>query len=210
MPRNITTPATCRRCGAGFLARKSEVQAGRGLYCSPACQYARVPQVALSDEADPTVALIPVYGHGRVVAYAKVDRGDSEWACRYRWHLSKGYARRAERRAGTVIAFFMHRELLGLVKGDRLAGDHISRDTLDNRRGNLRILTKATNGQNRTSKRGTASAFRGVSWNAEYQRWYATMTANAKTTWLGSFADEEAAAKAARDARRRLLPFSPD
>ena len=161
--------------------------------------------------SDGSTIRVPVYARGCIiVAYATVDAEDGEWALSHRWRLVKGYARRSVKVNGEVLSYLLHRELLGLKRGDGLEVDHIDRDRLNNRRSNLRILSKAENGQNRKSKCDSVSRYRGVSWNSKRKQWYATVTVNGRTIWLGSYDDETVAASVARSARLRLLPYSHD
>lgn len=139
---------------------------------------------------------------GTIRGYALIDAADAEWAKRFRWRIDGfGYA---------IAVIRMHRELLGLTTDDPRIGDHINRDTLDNRRGNLRAATGHESMQNRGSHKGSTSLHRGVYWHSAKQRWMATVQVNGKRTDLGRFKTEEAAAEAARSARARLMPFSVD
>jgi hypothetical protein len=62
----------------------------------------------------------------------------------------------------------MHRQILGLQKGDRTQGDHKeSGHTWDNRRNNLRRGTKANNGQNQRVCSRNTSGMRGVDRNQD-------------------------------------------
>jgi hypothetical protein len=138
---------------------------------------------------------------GTVRAYVLVDEADAEWAKRFAWRLSG--ARYAQRHVGDQRWALMHRELLGLARGDGLCGDHISGDRLDNRRGNLRVVTRAENQQNQKSEQGS-SRFRGVS--AARGRWRAGCRVGGRQLWAGSFDTEEEAAAAADALRRRHMP----
>lgn len=147
--------------------------------------------------------LIPVHQAVVVVAYTKVDDADYEWLSRAYWRLSEGYPRRnADVR--------MHREILGLVPGDGMEGDHINGDRLDNRRTNLRVVTHAQNKQNLSSYRGSSSRFRGVCWESRRRKWRAYMTVDGRRFELGQFASEEQAAQVAAEARRQAMPFTSE
>ena len=89
----------------------------------------------------------------------------------------------------------MHRLLLGLQRGDPREGDHINHDTLDNRRSNLRVCTRAQNQYNYRSNRG-ASQYQGVTHLNRKTPWQATIQINGKHLYLGVFASEIAAAEA--------------
>ena len=61
------------------------------------------------------------------------------------------------------ITISMHREVLGLKKGDGKIGDHKNRNGLDNRKQNLRIVPKSLNNYNSKKHRNNTSGYRGVS-----------------------------------------------
>ena len=199
---------TCSACGKSFDRMPSKTPNGLG-YCTQAChrKRSRAPIVI-----DGETARVPLLARDdSIVAYTIVDAVDAEWAGRWRWSIGGGgYARRYEKNNGRDRIFLMHRELLGLVKGDGLEGDHIDLDRLNNRRKNLRILTKPQNGQNRGSNRNSSSVYRGVSFMRTTARWRAAIRVNGKLFNLGEYADELEAANVARAARARLLPFSVD
>ena len=58
--------------------------------------------------------------------------------------------------------------------------DHANRNTLDNRRENLRPATLENNAQNRTKQRNNTSGFIGVCWNKNDQLWVARIGLNGK------------------------------
>ncbi len=128
--------------------------------------------------AEPTslAVRIPVHRGGVAVAYALVDPTDAHLADR-RWRAHpKGYVQGD----GSTL---LHREVLGLIKGDGIEVDHINRDKLDCRRSNLRILTHAQNRQNNDPSGnqtwrggGTSSRHRGVSWDKRRGKWKASVT----------------------------------
>lgn len=92
----------------------------------------------------------------------------------------------------------MHVAILGME------GDHISRNTLDNRRGNLRPCTNAENSKNRNLNRNNKSGFKGVYWHERRQRWMAQICADGKQIDLGRFKTKEEAARAYNEAANRL------
>lgn len=152
---------------------------------------------------------------GSIRAYAIVDANDAEWAMQYRWHVVNGYVSRSEYRGGgrkksRIQRILMHRDLLGLVPFDGIEVDHRNRNRLDNRRSNLRTATRAEQVQNVSSRPGSSSQYRGVSWREDGQVWRAYIQVNGKNTYLGNFASEEEAAEVAREARLRLMPYAVD
>lgn len=131
---------------------------------------------------------------------ALVDAKDFEWLGQWKWHASYTrsgfYACRNHpmlngRRSGPIIK--MHRVILGLEPGDKRHGDHANRDTLDNRRLNLRIATHAQNMWNQTTPRHNSSGFKGVYWHKKRGLWMARLGVNGKIVFLGYRDSAEAA-----------------
>jgi hypothetical protein len=153
---------------------------------------------------------IPVYDRGRLVGHTLVDDDQFDALYEWLWRLSsEGYVCRYTKAEGTIR---MHREVLGLLPGDGLDGDHINGDKLDNRRANLRAATRAQNISNRSrgGNRGARSRYRGVSYCKQTGRWSATVTINRQVHWLGRHDTEEQAARVAAEFRAAHMPFSED
>jgi hypothetical protein len=151
--------------------------------------------------------LIPLRARdGSIRAYAIVDAADAAWVNQWRWCLSDGYV---HRNAGGGKHVKLHRELLGLTRGDGVEVDHENRNKLDNRRGNLRRATHAGNMQNHPGY-GGSSKYRGVTWNKKLNKWVASIRAYGKQTHIGVFVSEDEAGAAARRARETLMPLAVD
>lgn len=156
-----------------------------------------------------TTVRIPLGGRGRTPrAFALVDERDAAALMADRWYLDhSGYAMRTVVIDGKQRTVFMHRVLLGLVPGDGMQADHINRDRLDNRRANLRAVTPAENAQNFSSKGGT-SPYRNVAWHKGHRAWRVAVRVNGRQRFVGYFADELTAARAAEAFRREHMPFA--
>ena len=74
--------------------------------------------------------------------------------------------------------------------------DHISGDTFDNRRCNLRIAENAENQRNRLLCRKNTSGFKGVYWNKLRKMWLAQIRFNGARKSIGYFDRPEDAAAA--------------
>ncbi len=110
-----------------------------------------------------------------------VDAEDYAWAKNLKWHYKDGYA---------VSLVSLNRSVLGTPNG--MEADHKNRNTLDNRRHNLRNATKAQNMQNKATPRSNTSGFKGVS-AALRGKWKAKISVNSRQIHLGYFSTPELA-----------------
>jgi hypothetical protein len=101
----------------------------------------------------------------------------------------------------------MHRRILGLSRGDPLESDHINGDRLDNRRSNLRAVTRAQNNQNVRHKPGR-SGHRNVYWHAHSGLWHVQLVRDSRAISGGYFCEIADAVEAAAALRREHLPFA--
>lgn len=147
--------------------------------------------------------------------YALVDDEDYNWLLNYKWIAKKDKTiiRKDKyyaicdlgNRKGRKRAYLqMSRRIMSLHEKlpKDMVVDHINGDTLDNRKINLRIITKRQNAQNRHDK--TTSKYPGVHWNHQTKRWVSKITVNKKTIILGSFSSEKKAFEAYKIAIKKL------
>jgi hypothetical protein len=95
----------------------------------------------------------------------------------------------------------MHRHLLNYTGKDVV--DHINGNKLDNRKSNLRIVTREQNSQNGTVSKKATSQYMGVCWAKECNKWSCQINVNGRKKHLGLFVDEIEAAKC-RDIATKL------
>lgn len=147
---------------------------------------------------------------GTIVAEALVDSEDFDRIAAHPWCLRWGYARRHVKQAdGKWRPIHMHREIIG-EPPPGMTVDHVNRNPLDNRRENLRFVTKGGNIQNLTPRRGCTSRHRGVSFHRASGLWHARVTLNGRTTSLGYHHTEDQAHEAAQAWRREHMPYATD
>lgn len=144
---------------------------------------------------------------GTVRAWTLVDELDFEKLTFWHWHVHGRYVARnvpvGVRRQRPML---MHRQILGLALDDPSHTDHRNRDKLDNRRGNLRAVTKAQNQQNVDANRGARSRYRGVS--LVRGKWQAEVQVRGVRHYLGYFTDEDEAGEVAAEFRREHMPYA--
>jgi hypothetical protein len=100
----------------------------------------------------------------------------------------------------------LHRLIMNPDKG--MVVDHIDRDTLNNSRKNLRVVTRAQNRQNLKAFKRSTTGIRGVYWEKVMNKWAATVTVDGRKRRLGYFENIDDAEKAVVEARKSLMPYS--
>ena len=73
--------------------------------------------------------------------------------------------------------------------------DHADRNRSNNRKYNLRQATVSQNSMNKTLRKNN-SGITGVRLDKRWNKWYAAITINKKSIWLGEYADKDDAIKA--------------
>lgn len=127
---------------------------------------------------------------------ALVDVADFEWLNQWKWYAQErtdgGFygARNIPRAGGKSRKVSLHREILGLKRGDRSQVDHANLNPLDNRRSNLRIASPSQNSANRARAK---SGLKGAYYAKDRQKWFSSITVNYRQMYLGSFDSEELA-----------------
>jgi len=130
--------------------------------------------------------------------FATVDDKDYAALAKYKWQVLNGragnkYAIRtpSNQKAGEL----MHRSIIKPPEGYET--DHINGNGLDNRRENLRMVTRSQNNQNRRkSHKKCSSKYKGVSLDKRCGRWGAYINSRKQRQRLGYHDTEELAAKA--------------
>ena len=131
-------------------------------------------------------ALVDDEDYERLVAMGKWYFGAGAYAIR--WVTT--YDSTGKRIKKTIL---MHRIIMGVE--NKYEVDHRYGDTLDNRKLNLRVCTKAENGQNRGKNKNNTSGFKGV-WRSGTSRWRCRICVNRTHIHVGYYESLESAAKA--------------
>jgi hypothetical protein len=135
---------------------------------------------------------------------AFVDDRDFALVSHFKWRAGSTQGGKFYRAITYVCGHLisMHR----LILNCQSAIDHRNGNPLDNRRRNLRRATHSQNAANcKKWQRATSSKYKGVTRHKKRNRWVAQIGVNGRRLYLGSFADERAAAEAYDQAARKFF-----
>jgi hypothetical protein len=127
---------------------------------------------------------------------ALVDDDDFEKINQWKWSLNddiQKYPVRRQKIDGKYKKVWLHRFIMETP--NNMECDHINRNTLDNRKSNLRNCTRSENQRNTLYKKNKCG-FRGVSFKNKINKWQAEIQLDNKQIYLGVFESPELAAKA--------------
>jgi len=125
----------------------------------------------------------------------------------WNWSLNGGYVSRGTRRAGKYRRVMMHR-VIARRSGQKIAGreiDHINRNPLDNRRSNLRAVSKSVNQHNAGARHDSSTGHRGITRRTGRDTLVVRIQVDNKREYIGDYSTLEAALAARTAAERRLL-----
>jgi hypothetical protein len=124
-----------------------------------------------------------------------IDKDDFEKVCDGNWYEDKaGYIEGRVNRHKIKL----HRFIINCPK--ELEVDHINHDKSDNRKCNLRIVTRSQNNMNHKLRKNSKSGKTGVNWYERGKKWEAGITVNKKHIYLGRYNNLADAIKARKDA----------
>lgn len=124
---------------------------------------------------------------------ALVDDEDYERINQYKWRA---------RQHNNTNSFYAERNIVIQMASEVLnisspnIADHINHNTLDNRKGELRIVTPQQNTYNRRPHKNSSSKYKGVAWYKKGKKWQSQiMWPKGKPIFLGYYKNEIEAAK---------------
>lgn len=136
-------------------------------------------KITLNEIIDKNDYLIVICSNKKVL----IDKEDYEKIKNARWYVSNGYCCDNKRNC-------LHRIIANAKKGQIV--DHINSNKLDNRKQNLRFVTKSQNGQNRKC--------RGYSYDKNIKKWVVNIVVNKQKHYIGKYNTEEEAMQARKNA----------
>lgn len=125
----------------------------------------------------------------------KVDKEDLDRVSMFRWSSQGRYLRTNRHYDGHQHNVYLHNFLIGMALDRTLEVDHINRDPLDNRKSNLRFVSRYENMQNREEGLG-------VYWDRDRNKWVAQYS-KLDNPYIGSFKTKQEAINAYKNQRRK-------
>lgn len=118
------------------------------------------------------------------------DKEDYDLVKQYCWGIDSqnGYIKTIDK-INKTGKLYLHRLVMGCVKGDGIIIDHINRNRIDCRKSNLRFVNNIQSAINKGIKSNNTSGKVGVSWSKDYNKWESYITVNKKRLHLGLFDD---------------------
>ncbi len=138
--------------------------------------------------------------NGNFVAEAFVDKEDLDLVKNYKWHLRgrKNYVASYDKNGKQ---FYLHR--LICPSSDQV--DHRDRNTLNNRRYNLRVCDNAQNSWNTGIMKHNSSGVTGVHFSKNRNRWLAVIEVYNKKIYLGYHQNFDDAVEARKRAEQKYF-----
>jgi hypothetical protein len=133
--------------------------------------------------------------------YAKKDTKNNVWYAYRNITISRG-----SRKTYRQSSIGMHQVILN---GKNI--DHINRESLDNRRCNLRFCSMSENKKNSKIYKNNTSGITGVSWHKRLQKWQASLGYRGSMLFLGYFSDKSLARLKVEEKSKELFgEFCPE
>ena len=124
----------------------------------------------------------------------------------YNWYFEKerGYIVTEKRINKKRTTIRLHRLITGLEDKD-LFIDHINHNKYDNRKINLRIVTKSQNSQNRKIQSNNTTGYPGVYWDNDREKWTSYIKKDGNSKRIGRYKTFEEAVAARKEAENNYF-----
>jgi hypothetical protein len=154
-----------------------------------------------------TIRQVAAIVHMKSGARVLIDIADWQLVSKYRWHSSGSRGQYVATNDSCKSTMYLHRFLLNAPA--HLEVDHKNRNPLDNRRCNLRLVTRSQNIQN--TQKGTGRlGIRGLSWDRCMNLYAAEVYLNNRRVFKQYARSIEEGERLLAEARARFHTHSPE
>lgn len=185
-------------CGNSKVIPKRSLKNGSTKSCG--CIHTEiVRKLGKSNIKKNTYDLDGEYGVGYIIE-GKVfyfDKEDYNLIKDYYWNVFKGYVVSETNKQDVKTR--MHRLIMNCIDKN-LDVDHINHNTVDNRKENLRIVTRSQNQMNMQGRSNNTSGVAGVIFNKNANKWAVAIQKDNKRIHLGVFDNFDEAVKVRKEA----------
>ena len=193
-------------CGNTTISRAWPLKCGRKKSCGcykKDIDIQKIIKAGKENKKTNTYDLTKEYGIGYTNKNQEFyfDLEDYDKIKEYCWTInSKGYVISRENKK-TIC---MHRLVMGVNNSDEIIDHIIPENKTDNRKNNLRIVTRLENAWNRPAPITNTSGYLGVG-RAGKDKWLARIRANNEYHYLGIYTTKEEAAEARKEAEKKYF-----
>lgn len=134
-----------------------------------------------------------------------VSEKDAAYLNHWSWSLNGKYVSRGQRRLGVYHKILLHRVIarrMGFSLQGNVEIDHRDRNPLNNRRSNLRVVTKSVNQHNSKIRTDSSTGIRGVHRRPNRKSYVVRIQVNKKRRYIGDFPTLKAAKRARKIAEQ--------
>ena len=127
------------------------------------------------------------------------------------WKDKDNYIRASVYNSEKSTSISLHRLIMRFPNATDIDHIHGNKTRNDNRKSNLRAVTKSQNAMNKILQSNNTSGITGVSWFAKTKQWRAYITVDSRFTHIGLFDNFEDAIRARKEAEEKYFgEFSYD
>lgn len=163
--------------------------------------------MATNDSTPRTVELQLSKGQVAIIDEQDADLASVKWCAQYNKCVDSYYAIRTVGERSNRTRLKLHNVIMERITSLPIPQgyevDHINRNTLDNRRSNLRLATRTQNSRNKGLSKSNTSGYKGAVYRKTDKAWVANIRVDDCTLLLGYYSTAEEAAIAYNHAAKQ-------
>lgn len=117
----------------------------------------------------------------------KIADTERKWCSLWKKDIGNFYVKSTLTKGEKDKILYLHRVIMDAPHGKQV--DHINRNTLDNRKANLRIVTASENQWNKGSCKHGSTGIKNINWDSKTKMFTVKFYRHKKHHWIGRFSD---------------------